>query len=128
MEGLMSSRVHSWIAVSLLACSFLMLQVRIAGATPLYPPMRFDHAYKGKLIERSGSVHRVREECAGMGFHSSLACSSGDKNGTCTIWLPEVGSKGPFRLGTITVTDNLRSGLRRHEIAHCNGWQANHPS
>lgn len=68
--------------------------------------------YFGPVIERVLPLAQARAACARMGVHSD-ACSW-KKGATCYIVIP---TGGPVRdLG----------GYRRHEIAHCNGWEHEH--
>jgi hypothetical protein len=77
----------------------------------LEPPPGLAH-YSGPVIERVLPLAAARAACARMGVHSD-ACSW-KKGATCYIVIP---TGGPVRdLG----------GYRRHEIAHCNGWEHSH--
>jgi len=82
---------------------------------PIYvlePPMRYNHAYSGPVIERILPLREARAACAAKGV-SADACSweIGHK---CFLVIPR---NGPVRdLGA----------YRRHERAHCNGWSENH--
>jgi len=75
----------------------------------LEPPPALAH-YPGPVIERA--LAQARAACAHMGV-SADACSW-KKGNVCHIVIP---TGGPVRdLGA----------YRRHEIAHCNGWEHGH--
>jgi len=78
---------------------------------PQLPPARFDHAYRGHLEARYGSEQQLQQWC-GMNVR---ACARPRGKGGCIIFLPSSGHP------------QIVAALRRHEIAHCNGWPADHP-
>jgi len=79
----------------------------------LEPPPRYLHPFNGPVIERVLSLSAARRACARMGTRAD-ACSW-VKGGKCYIVIPR---NGPVR--------DLHP-YRRHELAHCNGWPADHP-
>ncbi|HEX4407854.1 MAG TPA: hypothetical protein VH206_03680 [Xanthobacteraceae bacterium] len=82
---------------------------------PLYvlePPLRYTHAYAGPVIERVLPLNEARAACALKGVHAD-ACSWVAQH-TCHIVIPR---GGPVK--------DL-SAYRRHERAHCNGWDHDH--
>jgi hypothetical protein len=88
---------------------------RTRRAMPIYvlePPMRFNHAYAGPVIERVLPLREARAACAAKGV-SADACSweAGHK---CFLVIPR---NGPVK--------DLKAYVR-HERAHCNGWSENH--
>src|SRR5262249_3691300 len=83
-------------------------------AARLEPPAQYDHPYNGPVVERVVPEAEVRSLCMSMGANlGGVACSL-HSNGTCYIVLPS-DERAPA------------ATFRRHEIAHCNGWPANHP-
>ena len=71
----------------------------------LEPPVRYVHHYNGPVIERVLPLSESRKACAATGLHAD-ACA----------WISNgalVPSNGPAR---------NRAAYRRHELAHCNGW------
>jgi hypothetical protein len=111
-------------AIALLA---LVISAAPAAADPtplrLIPPEEYDHPYtKGKLIVYvASSPEEVRILCPGAPFHSqigALGCAHPRESFGCWVVLaPDayITSRGfPPEL------------VRRHEIAHCNGWGADH--
>jgi hypothetical protein len=79
----------------------------------LEPPPQYNHPYKGPVIEYVLPRAEARAMCRKRSAWAD-ACSW-TKDGKCYIVLPRGGpvkSLAPYR---------------RHEIAHCNGWPANHP-
>lgn len=84
------------------------------GVMVLAPPARFDHAYHGTVIEIAVPLGDARKLCA-MKFVWADACAWVE-HGICHIVLPTTGAP---------VSD--LGQYRHHEIAHCNGWPADHP-
>jgi hypothetical protein len=74
----------------------------------LEPPVHYAHHYNGPVIERVLPLSEARKACAGRGVHAD-ACAW-TSNGACHLIIP---SNGPVR---------DRGAYRRHELAHCNGW------
>jgi hypothetical protein len=83
-------------------------------AARLEPPARYDHPYAGPVVERVVPEAEVRSLCMTMGADPIGTACSWQSKGTCYIVLPSDG-RAPV------------SAFRRHEIAHCNGWPADHP-
>ena len=84
---------------------------------PLYvlePPLRYNHAYSGPVIERVLPLNEARAVCAQRGVRAD-ACSW-LTNGKCYLVIPR---GGPVK--------DLRAYVR-HERAHCNGWGHGHGS
>jgi hypothetical protein len=82
---------------------------------PIYvlePPLRYNHPYRGPVIERVLPLQEARRACARMGVQAD-ACSWAIKN-RCYLVIPR---GGPVK--------DLRAYVR-HERAHCNGWSENH--
>lgn len=78
----------------------------------LPPPARFDHPYKGPVTEYRMFVDAARHLCKKQGVEAD-SCSWVSK-GRCYIVVPwDAPVKDPAQ-------------YQRHEIAHCNGWGANH--
>ena len=77
------------------------------------PPPGLAH-YSGPVIERVLPLAQARAACGQMGVHAD-ACSW-KKGNVCHIVIP---TGGPVR--------DL-SAYRRHEVAHCNGWEHSHGS
>jgi hypothetical protein len=80
----------------------------------LEPPAQFNHPYSGPVVERVMPVAQVRALCTSKGGSAKGVACSWVSNGTCYIVLPN-DEQAPV------------STYRRHEIAHCNGWPADHP-
>jgi hypothetical protein len=89
----------------------------------LEPPSQYNHPYDGQVDERVMPVAEVRVLCDSLGASHSSADASAPggtaacawvNDDTCFIILPD-DELAP--IGT----------YRRHEIAHCNGWPADHP-
>jgi hypothetical protein len=83
-------------------------------AAQLEPPARYNHPYNGQVDERVMPEAQVRSVCMAMGLDLLTVACSWQSAGTCHIVIPNDGQ---------TSVD----AYRRHEIAHCNGWPADHP-
>ena len=80
----------------------------------LEPPEQYNHPYNGQVEERVVPVAEARTLCMSMGADLLGVACSWQSNGVCHIVLPN-DEYAPV------------ATFRRHEIAHCNGWPANHP-
>jgi hypothetical protein len=80
----------------------------------LEPPARYDRPYNGQVDERVAPEAEVRSLCMSMGADLGGVACSWQSNGTCHIVIR-------------TMAWRSVSTFRQHEIAHCNGWPANHP-
>jgi hypothetical protein len=76
------------------------------------PPSAYAHRYRGHVIERVLPLHEARRLCARMGAPAD-ACAWTAK-GKCYVVIPR---NGPVH--------DLKA-YRRHEVAHCNGWEHSH--
>jgi hypothetical protein len=85
------------------------------------PPAVYDHAYNGKLTVQQGTMGQVEYYCHTrqriVSEYQALGCSI-PAGRTCFIMIPRLGAQ---------VTASIQAQIRRHEIAHCNGWPSNHP-
>jgi hypothetical protein len=88
--------------------------VVISFVSKIRTPAQYNHPYDGPVVERVMHVAEVRTLCRSVGASGSLVACAWVSNGTCNIVLP---NDEPAPVST----------YRRHEIAHCNGWPANHP-
>lgn len=86
------------------------------------PPARWDHAFVGDLIEKDLPSNEAKDLCLKLGNGKAEACAG---VGTYTT-----GEKTGRRICIIVIaSDDLHGTLaqyRRHEIAHCNGWNRSH--
>ena len=80
----------------------------------LEPPEQYNHPYNGQVVERVMPVAEARTLCMSMGADLLGVACSWQSDNTCYIVLPN-DEEAPV------------ATYRRHEIAHCNGWPANHP-
>lgn len=95
--------------------------IATSAQAQLLPPEEFDHPYDGHLmIEHARSEEEVRERCPGGNFpRHALACA-------------RVHKYAPMCIIVKVSDDTLRAHgydpavVMRHEIAHCNGWPADH--
>jgi hypothetical protein len=91
-----------------------------AAGERLLPPKEFDHPFAGELIEVTAlDQDNVRRWCPTAKFPRwALGCTPEIRPGRCWIVLaPDA--------------EIIKAGfppelVRRHEIAHCNGWPADH--
>ncbi len=80
------------------------------------PPPQYDHPFPGQVVEKRLSFAEVRRVCKG-----GLACSWP----RVTIRSKDGKIIGSYCLVILPLHD--RGTLKRHEVAHCNGWPADHP-
>ena len=105
----------------------LALLVTASGAAAaagerLVPPKEYDHPFAGELIVATAfDQDDVRAMCPSAKFPplGALGCA------------PHIGPKR-CRIVLAPDADIIKAGfppdlVRRHEIAHCNGWPDNHP-
>jgi hypothetical protein len=93
-----------------------------AGELKIVPPPKYDHPYAGNLaIWPVKTQQQVRDACPNAKFNlgHALACTWRFPGGeTCRIVMvpdDQIKAAGlPVEL------------VKRHEIAHCNGWPADH--
>lgn len=69
-------------------------------------PPEFDHPYAGEVVEFSDDVER---DC-GAGTAACMVIAPNYPGDKCFIVIPRRGGR-------------WRDYLRRHEVAHCNGWR-----
>lgn len=95
-----------------LAIAMWLLIGAIAFAVEL-PPARYDHPYAGKVnifAGYDGSISAIGQPCfPWMGAHACAKIIGGE----CYIY---------------AWAGKLTPELLRHEIGHCNGWPADHPT
>jgi hypothetical protein len=109
---------------NLLTTPFLLVLLLFTSCIPyvnearyeakLEPPAQYNHPYDGEVEERVVSVAEARTLCRSMGADGLGVACSVESDNTCYIVLPN-NEYAPVDV------------FRRHEIAHCNGWPANHP-
>ena len=87
---------------------------KIIYLAELEPPAQYNHPYAGPVDERVMSVSEARTLCNSSDASPAGVACSWVSDGVCHIVLPN-----DYRAPVST--------YRRHEIAHCNGWPANHP-
>lgn len=86
-----------------------------AIAVSLLPPAEFDYPYAGTLFEDVLPIAQVDAECrrlTGTTRKKLIRGCAVKYPGGCLIVYPDVPVKG------VDSRD-----IRRHEIAHCNGWK-----
>ena len=84
----------------------------------LEPPPCYLHPYLGQVQEIILSAEEVEKRCSNAPHSDACMYPPMFHNGVCIIVLPKVGPGG--------VGQGTQDALRRHEIAHCNGWPADH--
>jgi len=75
------------------------------------PPPEYVHPFAGTVIERRMSKLEARALCALHGMWAP-ACSWFTER-ECIIVIPQGWADS--------------AAIKRHELAHCNGWPASHP-
>ncbi len=90
----------------------------MAGPSPLSAPERFDRPYDGAVIVMTVDRSNVWAECSDDGRHKVRKDAAGCawvEDETCFVYLAGKTRRAPL------------DDILRHEIAHCNGWPADHP-
>jgi hypothetical protein len=86
------------------------------------PPPQYDHPYDGPVEERVLPVAEVRVVCASLGA-SHLGADASAPGGAACAWVSDDTCCIILPNDEVVPVDTYR----RHEIAHCNGWPADHP-
>lgn len=95
------------------ALAAINLAFKIRYVAELEPPTQYNHPYNGQVIERVMPEAEVRVLCTSRGASGPFVACAWVSDGACYIVLP---NDEPAPVAT----------YRRHEIAHCNGWPADH--
>ena len=82
------------------------------------PPTCYQHAYPGTVTEIILPSEQVEKLCNQIPHADACMWFSKIPGQPPTIVLPKVGIGGVSQL--------TQDALRRHEMAHCNGWPASH--
>ena len=88
------------------------------------PPTAFDHPYPGKLVEKAVPLSQIPSLCAKLtGRYDQSVSGCGFK-----VHVTEDGTpRGrPLETYGLIVYPTGCTAIRRHEIAHTNGWVHNH--
>lgn len=120
----------------ILALALLLLPVQALGDGPWFreildiiPPVEYDHPYEGFLVvNRTSNLETTRERCNKAAFphtlpRNAIACAVSFKaattrEGFCLVFIPP---------DEVLAKYNISYDLAyRHEMAHCNGWPADH--
>lgn len=83
----------------------------------LPPPPVYNHPFPGRLHVLTDTAAETDRRCRLLGNYR-LACMAKVGDHDCLIFAPIV---GPGGVGFLTFLVVLT-----HEVAHCNGWPANH--
>jgi hypothetical protein len=114
------------IRAALIDCAGLAVIIAVAlgvymlpanAGTPLEPPARFDRPYTGELTVHLIDRANVWRECSENGRHKVRRDAAGcafAEPGRCTVYLAKRTRRAPL------------DAILAHEIAHCNGWPADH--
>jgi hypothetical protein len=99
----------------------LAIAATAAGAgTPLLPPAEYDHPYAGTvdlyLVDGSNTWAECRRYGGMKGIPFKVGgCAWVAEDGTCVVFVAMRSKRAPVE------------DIIRHEVAHCNGWPADHP-
>ena len=96
----------------------------------LMPPPDYDYPPVIPVIEHVLSWEEIQRRCNIVFGTQQLrrGCSLRWPD-RCEIWLSQVGFV-PKPVGInrdLRITEKVQAAVRRHEIAHCNGWPSGHP-
>jgi hypothetical protein len=93
--------------------------ISVAIASPLAPPPEYDHGFVGVVtVTRVSDRGKMEEICRKP---RAIGCASHYTAGGCHIYVLD--DETLSRL-VVPIPYLL---IYRHEIAHCNGWPADHP-
>jgi len=101
--------------------------------SPLVPPARYDHPYTGLLLEKIAEdpidlAHRcwpqTGKNISGSAFVSGNSTTGENGSGFDSTRYCRIIIAPDYVLAQRQLT---REQVRRHEIAHCNGWAGDHP-
>ncbi len=101
-----------------IALAAILIASPVFAGAPLDPPARFDHEFSGNLTIYRVNRANVQAECSDGGrlaVRKDVAGCAISEGNDCTIYLAMKTRRAPIE------------AILRHEIAHCNGWPANHP-
>ena len=86
----------------------------------LMPPKFWDHPFGGELIEKIVTMEDMNRMCRPRRNYQIIPHGCSNPQFTkCTIWILES--------AVLQKSGILIDVVRRHEIAHCNGWPGDHP-
>ena len=108
----------------ILTLTAMMLLATPALAANLNPPARFDGPFKGEVFETRLPQSKVAAACKDLFGRFGMREGTDSTQRGCSV-----GFKTEC---LIIIIDRPHAGrtpaqVRRHEIAHCNGWSAHHP-
>jgi len=88
------------------------------------PPAAFDHPYPGKLVEKAVPLDQVPALCAQLTGRYDQSVSGCGFN----VHVTDDGTPQgrPLETYGLIVYPKGCTAIRRHEIAHTNGWSHNH--
>lgn len=95
-----------------------LMATSAAAGTPLEPPAKYAGDYAGELAVHLIDRANVWRECSDNGRHKVRKDAAGCallEPGRCTVYLAKRTRRAPL------------DAIMAHEIAHCNGWPADHP-
>jgi hypothetical protein len=107
-------------AIGSLTLALTLIVTPAAAAELLVPPKEYDLPYKGTVIVvPANSQKQVRAMCPKTKFNLGVAlgCAEERSWGCRVIMAPDA---------EITAAGFPPELVKRHEIAHCNGWPADH--
>jgi hypothetical protein len=115
------SAILGIIAAHLLYSVALAQEQAIIKASPLIPPPEYDHPFTGVLtVTRVSGRVNMDQICRKP---RAIGCASYYTVGGCRIWVLD-----DYGLEHQLVSPVTYLQVYRHEVAHCNGWPADHPT
>ena len=83
----------------------------------LLPPAQYDHPPSMPVIERVLPWNELQRVCRGVIEREKFTTATGYGAWGCSV----------VKAGKCCVARIDVPGVRRHELAHCNGWPRDHP-
>jgi hypothetical protein len=116
----------------LVSCLPTMAATKGTRYTATFPPPDYDVSYKGVLtIERTQTEDEVRKACPSVANEKrALACAlvyGADVNRNMPGYKCHIYMVNDSILKEFGAAGAVFAFILRHELAHCNGWPADHP-
>lgn len=83
------------------------------------PPPEFDHPFDGRLEKHAVPYKQAYRKCRALGRYDVSPYVDGRHLYGCQFWR---GDTCVIVYSFSKIDRKMASNVRRHEIAHCNGW------
>lgn len=100
--------------------ALLALLLSTSSAYANMPPPEFDHPFSGRLEQHSVPYGQAYRKCRTLGRNDVSAYIDGRHLYGCQFWR---GDTCVIVYSFSRSDRKMASNVRRHEVAHCNGWE-----